>query len=87
MVVTSSVVTTRTTCSSSRDTGEIVAVDKDGTSVQVWNAAKAAALTLTPWGPCKRISAEIVRGKMICVNGALNDKPLEINDLVANYLG
>jgi hypothetical protein len=68
------------------DTGEIVAVDKTRTVTQVWNAAKAAALTLAPWGPCKRVSAEIVRGKMIAVNGAINDKPLEINGTVANYL-
>jgi hypothetical protein len=68
------------------DTGEIVAIDKDGTVTQVWNYQKAAAISIQPWGPCKRISAEIVRGKLIAVNGSANDKPLEINGTVANYL-
>jgi hypothetical protein len=72
------------------DRGEIVAVDKDGVAVWIWNFKIADALAIQPWGPCKRISAEIIRGRLICVNGAYNDKPLDINGtvtpLVCNYL-
>ena len=68
------------------DDGEIFAVNSAGTPSVVWSYSKAAALTLQPWGPCKRVSAEVVRGHLLAVNGSLNDKPLDINGTTANYL-
>src|SRR4030095_5247824 len=59
------------------DTGEIVSVDINGTIAPVWNFGIAQGLTtpVQPWGPCLRISAEIIKGRLIAVNGATNDKP------------
>lgn len=65
------------------DIGEIIAVSKDGSSIQIWSYDIAtypsgAQSPIEPWGPCRRISAEIVKGRLIAVNGATNDKPVEI---------
>lgn len=75
------------------DIGEIVAVDSTGAVTPVWNYKIAQGLTtpVEPWGPCQRVSAEIVRGHLLAVNGATNDKPLDITNNTAgvvscNYL-
>lgn len=75
------------------DIGEIVRVDGTATVTPLWNAGIAAgkAPVVPPWGPCRRISAEIIKGRLIAVNGATNDKPLEIlpdisGVLQCNYL-
>lgn len=62
------------------DTGEIVRIDKDGVVRQVWNHVIAQGLVpaTVPWSNCRRVSAEIVKGHLIAVNGATNDKPLDI---------
>lgn len=68
------------------DGGEIAAVDAAGVATRIWSYQIAAALTLPPWTTCKRVSAEIIRGRLIAVNGAENDKPLAIDDTTVNYL-
>jgi len=74
------------------DSGEVVACvpgfsGSIGTGVIIWSYKLAAALTLAPWTSCDRISAEIVRGKMIAVNGRANDKPIAIqSNFVTNYM-
>jgi hypothetical protein len=68
------------------DDGEIAAVDSTGTATRIWNYQRAASLTVQPWSKCQRISAEIIRGRLIAVNGALNDKPIAIDGTTANYL-
>jgi hypothetical protein len=62
------------------DTGEVVKVDVAGTVTKVWNhaIAQALAIPMPPWSNCRRISAEIVKGHLLAVNGATNDKPLDI---------
>jgi len=68
------------------ESGEIVAVNSLGVPTIIWNYAIAAGLTLEPWSYTKRVSAEIIRGKLIAVNGSLNDKPLSILNTTVNYL-
>lgn len=68
------------------ENGEIVAIDADGDATVIWSYKIADALTVEPWGQCKRVSAEIVRGRLIAVNGAENDKPLAIDGTTVNYL-
>lgn len=68
------------------DIGEVYAVDNVGVGTAVWNfnIANSAVPSVEPWGPCQRISAEIVRGHLLAVNGATNDKPL---DIIASLTG
>lgn len=68
------------------ENGEIAAVDINGTATRIWSYGIARALTLAPWGFCQRVSAEIIRGRLIAVNGASNDKPIAIQDTTVNYL-
>lgn len=68
------------------NTGEIIAVNNMGVGQIIWNLKAAKLLTQSPWGPCKRVSAEVIRGRLIAVNGALNDKPLAIDTLNVQYL-
>jgi hypothetical protein len=61
--------------------GEIVAISGAGVPTIIWNLTLSQtqdASVIEPWGPCLRISAEIVRGHLLAVNGATNDKPLDI---------
>lgn len=66
--------------------GEIAAVNSSGVATIIWNYAIASGLTLEPWSYTKRVSAEIIRGRLIAVNGSLNDKPLAIDGTTVNYL-
>lgn len=67
--------------------GEIGTIDINGAMARVWSNEHAGLLTLTPWGWCDRISAEIIRSKLMAVNGRTNDKPLVIDGINAtNYL-
>ncbi len=69
------------------NTGEIVRLLVDGVVEQVWNYTIADGLTLEPWGECSHVSAEIIKGRLIAVNGRLNDKPIAIeDDGTVNYL-
>lgn len=68
------------------ENGEIVAINSTGVVTPIWNYEIAAGLTLAPWSYCKRVSAEIIRGRLIAVNGAENDKPIAIDDTTVNYL-
>lgn len=68
------------------ENGEIAAVNINGLASQVWTYSIANSLTLEPWSYCRRVSAEIVRGRLIAVNGQLNDKPLAIDGTTVNYL-
>lgn len=68
------------------ENGEIGIFGINGTVSRVWSYKHARDLTVEPWSYCQHVSAEIVRGKMIAVNGALNDKPLVIDGAVVNYL-
>jgi hypothetical protein len=68
------------------DCGEVIAIDSSGTPTRIWDYTKANTLTLNPWTSCDRVSAEIIRGRLIAVNGALNDKPIAIDGTSVNYL-
>lgn len=67
------------------NTGEIVSI-KDNVITPIWNFGIAYSRNLEPWGPCDRVSAEVIKGKLIVVNGRNNDKPLEYNGTLVNYL-
>lgn len=68
------------------ENGEIAAIDINGNATRIWSFEHAFALTVEPWAYSQRVSAEIVRGRLIAVNGALNDKPLAIDGTTVNYL-
>ena len=66
--------------------GEIGTVDDSGAVARVWSYEIADGLSIEPWSHAEQISAEIVRGKLIAVNGRSNDKPLDINTTNIIYL-
>lgn len=68
------------------ENGEIAAVNINGTATRIWSYEIAKGLTVEPWSYSSRISAEIIRGRLIAVNGADNDKPLAIDGTNVNYL-
>lgn len=68
------------------ENGEIAAININGVATRIWSYDIAKALSVEPWAYSPRISAEIIRGRLIAVNGALNDKPLAIDGVNVNYL-
>lgn len=68
------------------DIGEIVGINAAGVVTKRWNGAIARALGLEPWHECDRVSAEVIKGTLIAVNGNKNDKPLVYNGTAFNYL-
>lgn len=69
------------------DIGEVVMIDLDGNATNVWNHSIADSKSIEPWSFTTRVSAEIVRGRLVAVNGAAGDKPLTVlPDGTVNYL-
>lgn len=66
--------------------GEAFAINALGVPKRIWSSVEALGFNISPWGPCDKVSAEVIKGKLIACNGRDKDKPIQYDGTTCNLL-